>query len=264
MTRVSAVARLLGRERWIVSGALALIVAGAAAYIVTGGGTGMAPRDMAAGGGAPGMDAAATWTPGYAAAIFTMWWLMMVAMMVPSAAPTILLYGALHRDSGSRGMLGFLAGYLVVWAGFSLAATAAQGLLAAAGLMAMMSMTVGTKYLGAAVLVAAGLYQWTPLKAACLAHCRGPIAALTTYRRTGRWAAFRMGAWHGTFCLGCCWGLMALLFVGGVMNLWWILGVALYVAAEKLVPHGDHLARPLGAVLIAAGLALFFRAAGLV
>ena len=268
----SVVGHLLGRDRWIVSGALVLCVVGAAGFIVAGGGTGMSPVEMAGGsgplgaliGGAPDMVMVAKWTPGYALLIFLMWWLMMVAMMVPSAAPTILLYGALDRERGAWGMLEFLLGYLAVWAGFSLAATAVQGALAAGGLISMMYWNLATQYLGAAVLLGAGLYQLTPVKRACLEHCRGPVAALTRHRRAGRLAAFRMGMWHGTFCLGCCWGLMALLFVGGVMNLWWILGIALFVAVEKLAPFGDRLTRPMAFLLIAGGGAMFLRATGLV
>ena len=122
-----------------------------------------------------------------------------------------------------------------------------------------MFMSLATPWLGAAILVGAGLYQLTPLKAACLNHCRGPVEALTRNRRTGRAAAFRMGLLHGRFCLGCCWALMALIFVGGVMNIWWILGITLYVALEKLAPHGDRLARPLGAALVFAGLILLLQ-----
>ena len=266
------IGRLLARDRWIVSGALLLGVSGGVAFILLGGGTGMSSLEMTAQtgplgaliSGTPDMVSAASWTPAYALVIFGMWWLMMVAMMVPSAAPTILLYGALHREGGVWSMLEFLLGYLAIWAGFSLMATAVQGVLAAGGLISMMYWNLATPYLGAAVLVGAGLYQLTPVKRACLDHCRGPVAALTQHRRAGRLAAFRMGMWHGKFCLGCCWGLMALLFVGGVMNLWWILGIALFVAVEKLAPFGDRLARPLAYLLIAGGGGLFLRATDLV
>lgn len=196
------------------------------------------------------------WTPGYAIVIFSMWWLMMVAMMVPSAAPTILLFTALSGSQGRWAPLFFTLGYLAAWGVFSLIATAAQGALAAFGLISPMFMTLGTPLLGAAVLIGAGLYQFTPLKAACLDHCRGPIDTLTRHRRTGQAAAFRMGLMHGGFCLGCCWALMALLFVGGIMNIWWILGITLYVAMEKLAPGGNRLARPSGIVLIVGGLAM--------
>lgn len=210
----------------------------------------------------PDMVMPSLWTPGYAAVIFFMWWMMMIAMMVPSAAPTILLYGALNSAQGPGAPLRFTTGYLAVWAVFSLVATLLQGALAALGLMSPMFMTLAPPSLGAAVLIGAGLYQFTPLKAACLEQCRGPVEALTRHRRTGRAAAFRMGFLHGGFCLGCCWALMALLFVGGIMNIWWVLGIALYVAIEKLAPGGERLARPLGAALILAGIALMLRAFG--
>ena len=264
MSDVRLTDQILRHDRRIVVAALFLAVVVAAGFILAGGGTGMSAIGMTAHTGPAGALIAGTpdivspmlWTTGYALVIFVMWWLMMVAMMVPSAAPTILLYGALNRSRSVVAPLLFALGYLTIWAAFSVIATAAQGTLAALGLISPMFMSLATPWLGAAILVGAGLYQLTPLKAACLNHCRGPVEALTRYRRTGRAAAFRMGLLHGGFCLGCCWALMALLFVGGVMNIWWILGIALYVAIEKLAPGGDRLARPLGAALILAGLTL--------
>jgi len=264
--------RLLARERWIMAGALFLAVTGSGGYILAGGGTGMASLAMVADSGplgalisgAPDMIRPMVWTPFYGLVIFVMWWLMMIAMMVPSAAPTILLYGALNRAHGTWGMLEFLCGYLAVWAGFSLAATAVQGVLALGGMISAMYMNLATPFLGGLALVGAGLYQLTPMKRACLAHCRGPVVVLTRHRRSGRLAALRLGAVHGSYCLGCCWGLMALLFVGGVMNLWWILGLMFYVAVEKLAPGGDRFAVPLAALLIVGGVALLFRSAGVI
>ena len=259
--------RILVRDRLIVVAALLIGVAASASFILAGAGTGMSSLEMSmdtgpAGaliGGMPDMVSPVVWTPTYAAIIFLMWWLMMVAMMVPSASPVVLLYGALHRDRGSRGPLEFLAGYLAVWAGFSLAATAVQGLLSASGLISAMYMNLATPYLAAAVLIGAGLYQLSPVKAACLDHCRGPVEALTRHRRTGRAAAFRMGLVHGSYCLGCCWALMSLLFVGGIMNIWWIAGIALYVALEKLAPGGRRMASLMAAVLLVAGFAMLAR-----
>lgn len=198
------------------------------------------------------------WTPGYAIVIFVMWWLM----MVPSASPVVLLYGALHRDRGAWPALEFLLGYLAVWAGFSVAATLIQGALSAGGLVSAMYMNLATTYLAAAVFIGAGLYQLSPLKAACLDFCRSPVEALTRHRRSGHAAAFRMGLIHGGYCLGCCWALMALLFVGGVMNIWWIVGIALYVAIEKLAPGGRRIAQAMAAVLIAGGLVLLVASLG--
>lgn len=264
MPDLRAVNQVLRHDRLITATALLFAVVGAAAFIAMGGGTGMSATGMSAHtgpagallAGTPDMVAPMQWTPGYALVIFVMWWLMMVAMMIPSAAPTILLYGALNRDQGAWGPLQFVIGYLTIWAIFSAVATAAQGALASLGLISPMFMTLATPWMGAAVLIGAGLYQLTAFKAACLNNCRGPVASLTRRRRTGWAAAFRMGLLHGGFCLGCCWALMALLFVGGIMNIWWILGITVYVGVEKLAPGGDRLVRPLGVSLILAGIAL--------
>lgn len=260
----SAVERILARDRLIVGVSLALCVALSAWYILDGAGTGMSTVDMSmetgpAGAliaGTPDMIGPHVWSLSYGFVVFIMWWLMMVAMMVPSAAPTILLFGAMQRERRAWASLEFLAGYLAIWAGFSLAATLLQGLLAAAGMMSAMYMNLAATYIGAVVLIGAGLYQLSPLKAACLDHCRGPVVALTRHRRTGRLAAFRMGMVHGRYCIGCCWALMALLFVGGIMNIWWIAGIALYVAIEKLAPGGKRVAQGMAAVLIIAGCAM--------
>ena len=218
---------------------------------------GMASGSMASGMAAMAMPAA--WSPGYAVLVFFMWWIMMIAMMVPSAAPTVLLYAALTRKSAQatgapRLPFVFLSGYLVVWAGFSLLATAAQWLLELNGYVSPMMMVLVSNTLAGIVLLAAGLYQFTPLKDACLNHCRSPLAFLIGSHRPGAGGAFRMGLEHGAFCLGCCWFLMALLFVGGIMNLYWIAGLAVYVAVEKLTPSGRTVGRIAGAAMAAAGL----------
>lgn len=270
MSDSGPVSRMLRNDRLIVAVAIALAVLASAAFILAGGGTGMSVFGMVAQtglagallAGTPDMIMPSLWSPGYAFVIFFMWWMMMIAMMVPSAAPTILLYGALSNRRGRSASMHFASGYLAVWAVFSLISTLLQGGLAMLGLMSPMFMTLALPSLGAAVLIGAGLYQFTPLKSACLDHCRGPVEALTRHRRTGRAAAFHMGVLHGGFCLGCCWALMALLFVGGIMNIWWVLGIAVYVAVEKLAPGGKRLARPLGAALIFAGSALMLRAFG--
>lgn len=255
------VARLLHHDRLIVAGVLVLLAALATGFIISGGGTGMSAIDMvrqtgpagALMSGVPDMPMPMHWSFGYAAVIFVMWWLMMVAMMLPSAAPTILLFGVLNSGRGAWGMLEFLLGYLTVWAGFSLAATMVQAGLTSTGLISAMYMNVTSSILAAAVLILVGAYQFTSIKTSCLNNCRGPVEALTRGRKTGPAAAFRMGIAHGGYCLGCCWALMALLFVGGVMNLWWILAIAIYVAVEKLTPYGDRLAKPFGFVLVVAG-----------
>jgi predicted metal-binding membrane protein len=265
----TAVERLLARDRVIVAIALSLCVTLSGWYILDGAGTGMSTLEMSAETGPAGALLAGTedmisphlWSLRYALIVFVMWWLMMVAMMVPSAAPTILLYGALHRERGAWASFEFLAGYLAMWGVFSLAATVVQGLMAAAGSMSAMYMNVASPYLAAATLIGAGLYQLSPVKAACLEHCRGPVQALTRHRRTGRLAAFRMGLVHGRYCLGCCWALMVLLFVGGVMNIWWIAAITIYVAVEKLAPGGRTIARIMAAALIVAGILLLAQSA---
>lgn len=263
--------RALSHDRWIVIGGLVAVTALSGAWTLSGGATGMSAWDMTAITGPPGALIAGTpdmamghWTFGYALVIFIMWWLMMVAMMVPSAAPVILLHAALRRDRNPAGTLWFLLGYLGIWAAFSLGATALQAGLVALGWMSGMYMNLVSPWLGSAVLIAAGSYQFTPLKRACLRACRGPVEALTRLRRTGAWSDFRIGAANGRECLGCCWALMALLFVGGVMNLWWVLGVAGLVAAEKLGPAGERLSQVTGIALILGGGLLGLHAAALI
>ena len=200
----------------------------------------------------------AAWSPSHAALIFLMWWVMMAAMMLPSAAPLVLLAAALHRRKGRDGRpdltAGLLtAGYLAVWGGFSLAATLAQWGLERAGPVSPGGMAAAPVLAGS-ILLAAGLYQLTPLKRACLRRCRSPVAFLVAHWRPGPAGAFGTGLAHGAFCLGCCWFLMALLFVGGVMNPVWIGGIALYVLAEKLAPRGHLLSRAGGLVLAGSGL----------
>jgi len=181
---------------------------------------------------------------------FVMWAIMMVAMMVPSAAPMILLFATINRKRRSQERP-----YVATSVLFSALATLAQwGLHSAALLSPMM---VGTSpILGGVLLIAAGVFQWTPLKHACLAHCRAPFDFLMSDWREGTRGAFVMGLRHGTYCLGCCWFLMALLFVAGVMNLLWVAAITLFVLIEKVVPAGAVVGRVAGAVLVAAGIAL--------
>jgi predicted metal-binding membrane protein len=208
--------------------------------------------------------ASAVWTPGYAVLMFFMWWIMMMAMMLPSAAPMILLFATINRKQRATGSpyvpTGiFAAGYVLVWAAFSLVAVGAQWGLERSGLLSSMLASTSV-VLGAGLLIAAGIYQLTPLKHACLRHCRSPLFFITHHWRPGGPGALRMGVEHGAFCTGCCWFLMALLFYGGIMNLYWIAGLALYVLVEKIVPAGHHVGRLAGALLIAWGGALLFAA----
>jgi predicted metal-binding membrane protein len=223
------------------------------AYTLMGIGMPMSALKMTASGGAQvagNMDpmAAMTWTPATALFVFMMWWMMMIAMMVPSAVPTVLLYAALNaRHADDRDGVGvgsgpgtnilsglFLAGYLGVWALFSLIATVTQWALADSGLLTPF-MATSSGILAGGILVAAGIYQLSHLKRACLRHCWDPVTYLTRHWRKGPGGAFAMGVHHGAYCLGCCWALMGLLFVGGVMNVYWIAGIALYVLIEKTV-----------------------------
>jgi len=181
--------------------------------------------------------------------IFAMWTAMMVAMMLPSAAPAILLYGRVHRHSfgaaSNPPATAFLLGYLACWAAFSGLAATFQILLKTDAL--------ANRGAAAALMIAAGVYQLSPLKDACLSRCRSPTEFITRHYRPGAVGALRLGLLHGAYCVGCCWLLMALLFVGGVMNLAWIAALTLMVAAEKLLPGGRWLARIAGVALIGWG-----------
>jgi predicted metal-binding membrane protein len=189
-----------------------------------------------------------------------MWAVMMVAMMVPSAAPMLLLFTTIHRRRCAQQQpyvptAVFLAGYLLVWGGFSVLATLAQWGLHSAALLSPMMMRT-SPMLGGLVLLAAGGFQWTPLKSTCLTHCRSPLGFLMTDWREGHRGTLIMGLRHGMYCVGCCWVLMALLFVAGVMNLLWVAAIAAFVLVEKRLPRGDLLGRVAGGVLIVAGLVM--------
>jgi predicted metal-binding membrane protein len=230
--------RLLRRERLIVAGGLALLVLLCWLFVIDGAGM---PTGMAA-----------MQTPPFGALVL-MWWLMMLAMMVPSAAPAVLLYGRVRQIRGGDAQIGatsvFLGGYLATWLAFSLIAALAQKLLTGP------SMTLDNRFLEAGVLLAAGVYQLSPLKAACLRECRSPAEFISRHWRPGWDGAVRLGVRHGLYCLGCCWTLMALLFVGGVMNLVWVVALTLVVATEKLAPAGRLVGRAAGVLLIAWALA---------
>jgi predicted metal-binding membrane protein len=200
----------------------------------------------------------ATWDAGYLLLIFLMWAVMMVAMMLPSALPTILIFHKTVRNdpevgSPSRRMFAFVAGYILAWSGFSVAATLLQWGLAEAALLSPM-MVSASPWLGGALLTVAGVYQWTPIKHACLRHCRSPLAFLMEHWRPGMHGALRLGLRHGLSCVGCCWALMLLLFVGGVMNLLWIGAITAFVLIEKLAPYGAQGGRLSGLALVIAGV----------
>lgn len=265
--------RLLRRDRLVVGGGLVLLTALAWLYILAGAGVGMPAwhmislslfphrlDEMAMGGMTmhPGV-----WSPAYWVIMLLMWWVMMVAMMTPSAAPMILLYARATRHAEGRGQLqpgiastaAFAGGYLLAWLGFSIGATFLMWLLERTGALSVSRMASTGAWLSGGLLIAAGLYQFSPLKNICLRVCRAPAEFLSRRWRPRASGALRMGLEHGAFCVGCCWVLMALLFVGGVMNLLWVAILAILVLAEKLAPAGLWISRISGAVLVAWGVA---------
>ena len=291
MASAGGIERILKRDRLVVIAALAVIIAASWAYVLAGAGMGMsafetsslsmalgqsAPMPMAQGmgsvamGGAMGaMATPVAWTTGYAVLMFFMWWIMMIAMMLPSAAPMVLLHTAVTRKSSQAKATGapwaagtFTLGYLAAWAVFSVVAVALQWRFERAGVLSPMTLNSKNALFAGAILLFAGIYQLTPLKQACLKHCRGPVDFLTRHWRPGAGGAFVMGLHHGAFCLGCCWGLMAILFFGGIMNLYWIIGLALLVLAEKALPHGPWIGRVTGTTLLAGSGLMFGSAAG--
>jgi len=259
---------MLRRDRVVVIAALVMVIIAAWIWIVFGAGTGTTAVAMTQMAGMPGMDAImqrAVWSPGYALLIFAMWWAMMVAMMLPSAAPMLLLFARVNRTQKVRDRpyvaTGFFAaGYLTVWGGFSLLATGLQWGSEQVDLLGPM-MTATNNWLGGAILLAAGLWQLTPIKGVCLRHCRSPLSFLAQQWRAGRLGAFRMGLEHGVYCLGCCWFLMALLFFGGIMNLFWIAGLAFFVLLEKTIPMGHWFGRIAGVCFAAWGVLMLASAA---
>ena len=272
MSDASALERLLRRDRLITAAGLAILCLLAWLYLLGGAGLGMSPAEMtrltlfphqsAAGAmpGMPGMDMAprpAPWSPATWALTVAMWQTMMVAMMAPSAAPTVLLYARVHRHAAGQGRAqrlaptgAFAAGYLLVWQAFAVAAAALQWTLQRTGLVSAATMGSQSRWLSAAVLVGAGLYQLSPLQGVCLSHCRAPAGFLSRHWRAGAAGAVRLGVLHGLYCLGCCWLLMALLFVGGVMNLAWIAALTLLVMAEKVLPGGRWVGRAAGGAML--------------
>jgi predicted metal-binding membrane protein len=271
MPEVPTLEHLLRRDRMITLAGLLILCALAWLYIVKGVGLGMSARQMTTlaffphqqsqapdvdtGGSAWGL---ATW-----ALMIGMWWIMMIAMMTPSAAPAILLYARVHRNAVAREQVrdevapigAFATGYLSVWLGFAVGAAALHWALERSELVSAMMMGSRSRWLSGAVLIAAGLYQLTPLKNVCLAQCRAPAAFLARHWRPHASGALQLGARHGAYCVGCCWMLMALLFVGGVMNLIWIAALTTMVLIEKVLPRGQWIGRGAGVALAGWGVA---------
>jgi predicted metal-binding membrane protein len=263
----AALTSLLRRDRVVVIAALAAATALAWAYVLwladdmRMGGMDMTGFRMVPAGLGIMMPAAAPWAPVEFAFVFAMWAVMMIGMMTPSVAPTVLIYARVARQAAERGKpfapaAFFATGYLLIWIAFAAAATVAEWALDRARLLTPM-MESASHTFGGAVLIAAGLYQWMPLKDACLRQCQAPLQFIQRHGGFRRDAAgsLALGARHGLYCLGCCWALMALLFVGGVMNVLWIAALTIIVLAEKVVP-GRLIPRIAGASLIAAGIAM--------
>jgi predicted metal-binding membrane protein len=260
----AALVAMLRRDRGVVIAALATLTVLAWAYIVWLASTmdmddAMSMSDMAS------MGTMATpmfkpWTPVDFVFTFVMWTVMMVGMMTPSAAPMILVYARVARQAAAQGRplpaVGwFVAGYLLAWTGFSIVATVGQWGLTRAALMTPM-MASASGVFGGVVLIAAGLYQWTPFKDICLRHCQAPLIFIQQHGGFRRDAvgSLAIGIRHGLYCVGCCWALMALLFVGGVMNVLWIAGLTIFVLAEKVIPASRPLARLAGVGLTVWGV----------
>ena len=239
---------MLSRDSLIVAVALAAAVVLAWVWL------------LASGTGAMHVD---PWSAAYLLPAFVMWAFMMVAMMLPSAAPMILLHARIDRAPTSRHRLAhsalFVGAYLLVWTGFSALAALAQALLVDAGLISAMSLAIGEGAVAAALLAAAGLYQLSAAKAACLEQCRSPVHFVMRFWSPGAAGTLRLGVVHGVYCLGCCWALMLLLFVGGVMNLAWVAALAVIVLVEKMAPPAWHATRWIAAALFTAAALLVAR-----
>jgi predicted metal-binding membrane protein len=278
MPEVPTFEHLLKRDRTITVAGLIVLCVMAWLYLVMGAGLGMSawqmttlalfphlqPQDVMQGmAGMPVDTAPSDWGFATWALMIGMWWIMMIAMMTPSAAPTILLYARVHRAALAKGQLGsevapigaFAAGYLSAWLGFAVAAAALHFALERAGLLSTMMMGSRSRWLSGGVLIAAGLYQLSPVKNVCLAQCRAPASFLAGHWRAHASGALRLGAQHGAYCVGCCWMLMALLFVGGVMNLIWIAALTTMVLIEKVLPGGQWIGRSAGVALGGWGVA---------
>ena len=242
------------RDRLLTIVALVAVIGLAWAYMLAGAGMSMHEMD-----GMLMPMRSQPVTVGYTVLVFVMWAAMMAAMMLPGAAPMILFYETVSRrrsvrEDGVANTGAFTAGYLLVWIGFSLIAAAIQIALELSALLDSMMQTTSSLF-AAALLIGAGLYQWTPLKRSCLRSCQSPLDFIMSNWQEGARGAFVMGLRHGTICVGCCWALMLLLLVGGVMSLLWIAGIALFVLVEKLAPSGVWFSRVAGMVLVIWGVA---------
>jgi predicted metal-binding membrane protein len=268
----AAIEAVLRRDRVIVAAALVMLTALAWAYVwwlgtdMEMGGMDMSGFRMIPAGMGLMMPTSAPWTATEFAFVFAMWAVMMIGMMTPSVTPMILIYARVGRQAARQGKplaasAYFAAGYLLTWTGFAVAATSAQWALERAALLTPMMAAASDMFSGA-VLIAAGVYQWTPLKDACLRQCQSPLLFIQRHGgfRSDLLGTLALGARHGAYCVGCCWVLMALLFVGGVMNVLWIAAIAILVLAEKVIPAGRVISRIAGVGLFAGGAWLLVQA----
>ena len=256
----STVSALAGRDRIVISTCLAVVIGLAWAYLVH------LDRQMASSMAYAtkmaemGMTMDRPWTAADVLFTWAMWAVMMVGMMAGTAAPVLFLFVASRRGRGdghvwsAASMFGF--GYILVWVGFSAGAALVQWALHQAAMLSP-AVAASSPRLGGAILLMAGAYQLTPFKGACLTQCRSPLGFLMTHWHDGNLGALRMGISHGSYCLGCCWAVMCVLFVVGVMNLVWVVALSIFVLVEKVGPAGIVVARVAGAIMILAGLAVF-------
>lgn len=255
VTTASGVVRAVRQDRAFVVFGIVAITLLSWAYLVRMAGMMNAAAADKAMHAAMGMPEMAAWGTAEFLMLFLMWAVMMVAMMLPSAAPMILLVAGTYRRRGNRSRtltVAFGSGYLIAWTAFSGAAALAQLMLHRAALLSA-NMATKSAIIGGGILLLAGIYQWLPLKTACLTHCRSPLAFLASHWREGQAGALAMGLRHGLYCVGCCWALMLLLFAAGVMNLLWVAAIAMFVLVEKLAPQGHVVSRVAGVTLIAWG-----------
>ena len=273
MTDTTLLEILLRHERRIIITGLVLITTLSWLYLLSGAGMAMDPLELTmfslfphlqVDGGMAEMDMeTASWSLKHWSIVLLMWWIMMIAMMTPGVSPVVLLYARVLRHSQPQGQLttiptaAFGCGYLVAWLAFSVLATTLQWGLEQNDWLSM-KMITSNGWLSGLLLISVGVYQLTPLKQACLKHCRSPAEFISRYMKTGKRGAFRMGIEHGGYCVGCCWLLMALLFVGGVMNLLWIAILVLFVLSEKVLPRGPAVSQITGFILITWGLTILF------
>jgi len=254
-----ALERVVRQDRLLMTVGLAATVVLAWAYLVRAAAGMEAMASEAQMHAAMGMADLHAWGVVEWFGLFMMWAIMMIAMMLPSAAPVILLVLGMYRrrlePQARLAAAAFVAGYLVAWTVFSVAASGAQVVLHRTALLAP-DMRLSSSALSGAILILAGVYQWLPVKNACLSHCQSPLGFLSQYWREGTLGGLMLGLRHGMFCVGCCWLLMALLFVVGVMNLVWVAVLAAFVLFEKLLGRGALLARVAGVAVAAWGISL--------